>query len=166
MIKNGEIPKGLQILHECDNPSCVNPKHLFIGTNLDNIADRVSKGRSVMGENHPRAKLKVDEVVEIRKAWDSGISQRELAARFDVPASDISSIIRNKSWKQVGIVSKRNHSGGEYHPQSKLTNENVFEIRSLRSTGLTLRKIAARFNVSISRISLIARGLQWKHLLT
>lgn len=54
VIHNGQIPKGIQVLHKCDNPPCVNPSHLFSGSNLDNVSDRVAKGRSnaTRGENH------------------------------------------------------------------------------------------------------------------
>ncbi len=62
----GAIPQGMQVLHSCDNPPCTNPGHLFLGTNADNLADRVAKGRSASGERHGNAKLTTAQVLAIR----------------------------------------------------------------------------------------------------
>lgn len=65
----GPIPDGLNVLHTCDNRICVNPNHLFIGTQLENIQDRDIKGRQTRGESHPRSKLTEDQVLAMRKRY-------------------------------------------------------------------------------------------------
>lgn len=98
----GEI-NGLSTLHRCDVRLCVNyESHLFLGTKGDNNRDRAAKGRSARGERHPDAKLTEDQVVEIRRLYDAGLtSERRAAAQFGVSCGTISSLLRRKSWKHV-----------------------------------------------------------------
>lgn len=81
ILHNGDIPEGLHVLHKCDNPSCVNPDHLFLGTHLDNMQDKVSKGRtsSLVGELHPNARFTEEQIKHIREC---GIRSKELAIEF------------------------------------------------------------------------------------
>ncbi len=91
--------------HKCDNPPCVNPKHLFLGTFKDNNRDAVRKGRSRhhflenLGEDHPRTSVKLtkEQVTLIRQQLDVGC--REFGRRLEVSSSTISSIRRGKKWK-------------------------------------------------------------------
>lgn len=104
----GNIPTGLFVLHSCDNPSCVNPKHLFLGTNLDNIHDMMNKGRqskgeakslALRGENNPNAKLTKEQVEYIRQRYaQGGILQRELGVQFGITQVQVSTIILRKAW--------------------------------------------------------------------
>ena len=97
----GTIPKGMCVLHACDNPSCVNHEHLWLGTMADNMKDRDNKGRLFVRrfENHNMAKLNWDKVREIRKLHKTGeYSLRDLATTFSVDKTNISSIINNKTW--------------------------------------------------------------------
>lgn len=98
-MKNGPVPVGIEVLHKCDNPACVNPEHLFLGTQSDNINDCVAKGRfnRPFGEVHPRAKLTKNQVEEIRK---SKISQRKLAQQYEVSRWAIQSILHGRSWRR------------------------------------------------------------------
>jgi len=97
-LKNGD-PGKLLVCHKCDNPSCVNPDHLFAGTNADNLGDMARKGRSTFGEKHPTAKLTWAKVREIRKAYASGEHlQKDLAKKFGIHTSHIGNIIHNRSW--------------------------------------------------------------------
>jgi len=82
----GEVPEGLYVLHHCDNPWCVYPKHLFVGTQADNVADCVAKGRRnyKRSDHFARGKLSHEERVEIRRLRAEGLSQVEIAARFNV----------------------------------------------------------------------------------
>jgi len=111
IIMRGVIPYGLEILHKCDNPWCVNPDHLFIGSQSDNIIDSVSKGRfnRPWGENHPKAKLTVEQVHEIRYLYaprvgryDRRMSQRKLARLYGVSRSAIDNILKGRNWKKLG----------------------------------------------------------------
>lgn len=116
-LKHGPIPKGVQILHHCDNPPCVKDDHLFPGTNNDNRQDSVYKGRSALGnrngsrthperlhrgDSHPMAKLNHGTVVEIRRlCLEQGHKQSVVAAMFGVSQSNVSHIMRGKTWKHV-----------------------------------------------------------------
>mgnify|MGYP001583543857 CR=1 FL=1 len=118
IIHYGPISPSINILHRCDNPPCVRPDHLFMGTSKDNSEDMVRKGRNwkVKGENHhfvrnpaivPRgesngnSKLRTEDVIEIRKFHRAGISMRRLAARYSVDKKTISMIVNRITWKLI-----------------------------------------------------------------
>jgi hypothetical protein len=97
----GSIPEGLAVLHACDVPACVNPGHLFLGTNADNIRDAVCKGR--MNVNRPRdgqpaTKITESQIADIIALWASGITGRQIASQFCVDPSTISLILRNRGY--------------------------------------------------------------------
>jgi len=94
------------VCHICDNPPCVNPHHLFIGSRLDNFNDMVAKGRHKpppvkRGEESPNAKLNISNVHEIRKLSKLGFSASKLAKMFGVSKTTILMIVHNKSWRHV-----------------------------------------------------------------
>lgn len=101
IIVNGTIPDDLFVLHKCDNPACVNPDHLFLGTKQDNSIDMFSKNRvSRKGENNSRHKLTDIQVAEIRRRYAAGgIIQQELANEYGVNQMQISAIVNYKSRK-------------------------------------------------------------------
>lgn len=103
LVHFGEIPEGMMVCHKCDNPSCVNPDHLFIGTQADNVADMERKGRArkvaVSGPDHHNAKLNEDAVREIRNS--NGVSDIELGKRFNVSASSIYAVRTGKTWRHI-----------------------------------------------------------------
>ena len=94
-------------LHKCDNRRCVRPLHLFKGTNIDNVNDKVRKGRqhhlvNVAGESNGSAKLTNAQVRKIRKLWLTGnVYQKELAKKFGVVQQLISLIVTGKKWVTV-----------------------------------------------------------------
>lgn len=100
-IHNGQIPKGLHVLHHCDNPGCVNPSHLFVGTNDDNVADRQAKGRTQKGEQRPNRKLTENAAVLIRELYEYGVTKTNLSRLFNVSSSSIHAVIIRKVWKHV-----------------------------------------------------------------
>lgn len=98
---NGPIPEGMFVCHKCDNPPCVNPNHLWLGTNADNTNDRNRKGRNPVGGHHHAAKLTESQVIEIRQRASSGEKQYELAREFKVARSLISLIVNRKLWAHI-----------------------------------------------------------------
>jgi predicted XRE-type DNA-binding protein len=102
-LTHGPISEGLCCCHHCDNRACVNPKHLFLGTNQDNIVDKVLKGRSPKGERHWHVKITEEQVVEIRRlyALENHMLQKEIALLFGIKKSQVSSIINKESWKHI-----------------------------------------------------------------
>jgi hypothetical protein len=96
MLHYGEIPKGMQVCHRCDNRGCVRPDHLFVGTNSDNQRDAVTKGRG------PSAKLSSEDVRLIRGLLDLRVSATEIAFRFGVSRSAIMRVKHGQAYTYVG----------------------------------------------------------------
>lgn len=104
-LRRGRIYRDLDILHHCDNPPCFNYLHLFQGTNDDNVADMMSKGRQrngvSIGEKHGNAKLTDDAVRSIRLRRQSGEPLPSIAADFGVTKQLIWNIVKLRGWKHV-----------------------------------------------------------------
>ena len=105
-LANGSILDGMQVCHRCDNPPCVNPAHLFAGTNAENSADREAKGRGnqARGESNGHAKLTEDLVREIRLMHASGMAGREIARRIGLSGSGVRSVLTGRNWGYVSCV--------------------------------------------------------------
>lgn len=103
MIHNGEIPNGLFVCHSCDNPFCVSPDHLFLGTPKDNTHDMIQKNRKFLpkGTLHPNCSLAETDVIEIRNEAANGVVQRRLSEKYNVSYQMISRIILRKAWKHI-----------------------------------------------------------------
>jgi hypothetical protein len=101
------------VCHRCDNPSCINPRHLFAGSQKDNVRDSIKKGRFSFnhrqnlkrgghyGATHPQAILSEKDILTIRAKYASGISQRALAREYGVARTTISSIVIRRSWRHI-----------------------------------------------------------------
>lgn len=100
----GALSDELDVLHKCDNPKCVNPEHLFLGNQSDNMKDMVSKGRALhrIGSTNPNSKLTEENVWWILQLYERRLfTQVELASLFNVTQSMISSILRGDSWSYM-----------------------------------------------------------------
>lgn len=95
----GAIPNCFHVLHRCDNPACINPEHLFLGTHADNMADKSQKERQARGEGNGIAKLSEADVLAIRQA--GGVTQRALAREYGVNQAQIWRIQNRKQWKHL-----------------------------------------------------------------
>lgn len=98
-LHNGTLPPTkMFVCHTCDNPACVNPGHLFLGTNRDNVDDMLRKRRQRTGERHLRAKLTAADVLEIRK---SPLSIRVLAAKYGVNKRTLFFAKSGRTWRFI-----------------------------------------------------------------
>ena len=98
-IHRGPIPDDLNVLHDCDNRACVNPGHLFLGTQAENIADMVAKGREARGSGNGNTKLTEADVRSIRDEKD--ISELDIAKRYGASRSQIRRIRRGEHWAHL-----------------------------------------------------------------
>lgn len=153
---------GEQVLHRCDVRSCVNPAHMFLGTNSDNVADRVAKGRSavMLGQANPRASMSDRIVVEIYNAVGP---YRSIAIRFGVSLSSVQQIKAGRNWSSLtgGIPNKRGQAVGEDVGGAKLTASKVLGIRTAKGTQ---RQIASLFGVSQQTVSMVRLRKVWGHV--
>lgn len=104
MLHHGQpIPDGLVVMHLCDNPRCVNPAHLSIGTQLDNVRDQIARGRSrrCTGSSHALSTLTADDVATIRRRSAGGEMRVTLAREFKVSATTIWRIANHRSYKET-----------------------------------------------------------------
>jgi hypothetical protein len=115
-LAKGSIPSGLVILHGCDTALCVNPAHLSVGTQRDNMRDMVTKGRAlvgdknptrvnpscrVRGEGHGMVRLQRSDVLEIRRRVGAGEIYRSIARDFNISTSYVSQIFHRKHWSHI-----------------------------------------------------------------
>jgi hypothetical protein len=99
-IHFGAIPKGQVVCHKCDNPPCVRPDHLFLGTQKENLQDMARKRRSTIGERNPGAKV-TEEIVRAIRQQPSSLYDREVAQMFHISRKQVGNIRRRHSWKHV-----------------------------------------------------------------
>lgn len=127
----GPIHDGLWVLHSCDTRMCVNPDHLHLGTNSDNIREAVARGRHKSGLGYVRSPDHLAEIVR-RNVSRTGLGNMKFV--------------------------------GSNHPNSKLTENNVANIRHMLSIGETISSIAKSFGVSHRSIRFIKNNVTWKHV--
>jgi hypothetical protein len=104
LINKGPIPNGMCVCHKCDTPACVNPEHLFLGTQLDNIKDRVKKNRSgsARGSSHGHSIFTEEIVMQIfDERISSNSSYAALAKKYNCSRSAIAHVLKRRSWKNV-----------------------------------------------------------------
>jgi len=110
-MTHGPIPEDQWVLHRCDNPPCVRPDHLFLGSPSDNVRDCIEKGRrrkewyGVRGERHPHAKLSESDVLAIRSEYALGKTRQvDLAEHYGVTQVAISALLRGHTWKHLPLT--------------------------------------------------------------
>lgn len=164
IVHCGPIPDGMRVLHKCDTPACVNPDHLFLGTQNDNVQDAKVKGRmrGLKGDRSPKAKLKPSDIVFIKQALvEGGITQAQLAAKFGVSQPVISAVKLGKMWTHV--VTDHENPPWARNYKTKLSDEEVSVIRGAILSGeLTQRQLAEMFGVTQPTISAIKTGNIWR----
>lgn len=165
----GPIQQGFVIRHKCDVRLCVNPDHLVIGTNDDNIRDMVSRNRTAFGTRIPSAKLNDELVFLIRLRYSEGGLIRDLANEFGVTKATIRLILLGCSWAQAKgpttvRIQKRSRKG-ESNFAAKLRETHVVEIRRSFALGEPVSSLAKRFDVTSRTIYDITKKKTWVHLI-
>ena len=178
IIHNGEISGGLFVCHKCDNRRCVNPDHLFLGTQSDNMSDCSRKRRINHGEDRPQSKLTEDDVAEARKLRQQGMGWMKLAKRYGVHQTCIISAVTGKTWAHVAepiptyvgragrttgprAKQKPGARAGLKNPAAKMTPEKVCEMRALRAQGKTVEALANEFGLSVPSAHKIVTLQSW-----
>ena len=165
VIENGEIPNGKYVLHRCDNPACVNPDHLFLGDQKDNMKDMIEKGRGYdrLGSGNPNNILSEDDVVDICKLLsDDEYSAVEVAEMFFVSQHVVSQINTGKNWSWLTGASSNKPIRKIKH--NKLTEIDVRFIRHWLKSGYKNNELAKEFRVSPTTIHEIKIGRTWAHV--
>lgn len=167
ILKHGNVTEGACVLHKCDNPKCVNIKHLFIGTQKDNIDDKVVKGRCnyARGEMLPQTTHDNELVKEIRNRYENGEFQSDIAEHLNVSRSYVCEIVNNTKRKinnyKVPVLHKKSVNSETCHV-SKLNWSSVREIRKRYREGeVTVTRLAEEYNISAGAISLIINNKTW-----
>ncbi|AFH22805.1 hypothetical protein OSG_eHP35_00105 [environmental Halophage eHP-35] len=171
--------------HKCDNPSCVNPDHLFAGSHKDNMEDATEKGRmvgpNVKGEKHHQSKLTKEEVVEIREKYATENYQfQELAEEYDVNRPQIGHIIAGRKWKhadgpiftteKIAEIRKKNfpdeneENQGSGNGNTILTEGEVVEMRKkYHNENIYQKDLAEEYGITRGAVGSIVRGDTWKY---
>lgn len=100
-LHNGPIPEGLVVRHQCDVPPCVRPDHLLIGTQKDNMADKVARGRHTHGTDVVTNKLTPQQIADMRDRYSAGEKQADLAKAFGVTQPHVSRLVRGDAWRHL-----------------------------------------------------------------
>lgn len=166
LIHKGFIEKGLCVCHSCDNPSCVNPHHLWLGTIAENIKDCVDKKRHSYGEKNAHAKLTTCQVMNIINSSIPGVRLAEL---YGVTLKAVSEIRRGVNWKHLSRDDKQSvdtsafrHLKADKHPNAKLSESDIRTI--LLSPHLTDQQLSENLKCSRTLITLIRQGKRYKSL--
>lgn len=163
-VYKGTIPEKMCVCHTCDNGLCINPDHLFLGSQLDNIADRQQKNRQAKGSSNGHAKLTESQVAQIRDLLaERKLTHRQIADKFGVNPSIICTINTGKSWTHVDGI----RIGAKINPRrvnAKLDDDKVKQIKKLLAEGMSTVKIGQLFGVATSTIGSISRNQAWTHV--
>lgn len=156
-----ELPTSIDACHTCDNPSCINPEHLWAGTRTQNLLDASKKGRT-QGKSHPlsNAKLDWEKVREIRQKLAAGERMKDVAEAYGVNPATIHTIKYHLTWKEEGEEVPIPRMGG--YLDRKLTLAQAQDVRERIKAGEFIAKIALEFEVSRSVIHDIKNNVTYK----
>lgn len=166
----GPIPDGMVVRHRCDNAACVNPRHLDVGTQADNIEDKVSKDRQAKGETDGNARLLECQVRAILALVAAGHSPADLATQYGVHVTTIHRICAGIAWAHVTggvrttIAAEPRKRRGDTHHNAKLTEDSVRDMRVRWASGATDVDVARVYGVAPPTVRRIRIGKSWAHV--
>ena len=171
---NGPIPDGLLVCHKCDNPACCNPEHLFLGTEQDNMTDKINKNRQIIvrGSDVGTSKLTEIDIDEILSGISSGKYQKvsQICNMYNVEDHAIQRILKGERWShyifQKYTKSQLQQIRAKIHKDtsSKLDETKVTQIKSMLRQNSSINLIAQQFNVTTQTIYDIRKGKFWSHV--
>ena len=167
LLAGESIPEGEYVCHHCDNPPCVRPSHLFVGTQQDNIDDKMRKGRHVAskGSDNGMSLLSEEDVRNICGEFNRGTNQNKIARQYGISKKHISDIIRGKRWGYLGLgLNVSHYANGEKSGRARLTENNVLQIRTTHKNGCSRKDLMKEFGISSSTLHYILSGRTWVHL--
>lgn len=167
---NGPLERGALVLHNCDNPKCVNPAHLRIGTHKDNVADMDQRNRRVTnpprGEEAYNSILSDYQVVQMRRAYISGVSKTEIASANGMSKASIDDITSGRSWKHLlgvnGAPSLAELKAARR--MTSVTEQDAREVWLLHFSGMSSSEIAEKTGLGKHSVLGIVSGKTWRHL--
>lgn len=152
--------------HDCDNPGCVNPAHLFAGTQAANVLDSKLKGRNNIGKRNGAAKTTDANVLEMRRLAKQGMYQKDIAHTFGISQPTVCEILSGKLWRHLpGARLERADQKGENSRRSKLTQEQVSVIAAAKGTGVRSAALAKQYGISRGTVRRIWQRRTWNHML-
>ena len=175
-LANGPIPKGLHVCHKCDNPPCINPGHLFVGTARDNALDMVRKGRHryilptvrPRGGQGSRTSVNESQVIEMREKRAAGALLKDLAREYGMTNQGVRAICRGVNWAHVGgprvmYADPATYiARGERISSSKLAPDDVRSIRRrYAEKSATVIEMAAEYSMTRRGIYKIINRENW-----
>jgi len=143
ILTYGEIPQGMYVLHKCDNPSCVNPRHLFLGTQKENMQDALRKGMK-SGPHNGRTKLTWPQVDAIRLLLQSGWSAYRLARFFGVDYKTVWQIREGKTWREpaqvmsAAVLEEKRREAGDLYESVEVETTSEKEESEMKAKGMWL----------------------------
>lgn len=156
-------PSEFFVCHTCDNPSCVNPNHLFLGTHLDNVKDMCSKNRQshygsinhLKGEECHWAKLNEEKVLLIKELREAGLTCKEIGKVLGLSQTHINAICLGKYWKHLNI------SIANIDKSRKLTPEDARQVVLLCKSGENRQEVANKYDIHERHLRNILSGKYW-----
>lgn len=188
-LVKGEIPKGMSVCHSCDNPACINPDHLWLGTHKENMHDSIKKGRASKppvhvggdhwrlkyphmvehGEDNPNAIMTEEQVIQMRKDYVGGQPLDEICARYEINRSTMHDYTSGRTWKHLlGVDGSptfeelKAECARRRRNNARLNKEIADEIRKRLASGEQGNDLATEYGVHKATISDIRNNKIWR----